>query len=208
MADPAPQLPGWVTPLVSAVEAAAAADRTPIPEEARQSAVLLLLDAEPQLLLIERAANLRHHAGQPAFPGGAVDPGDGGPVGAALREAAEEVGVDPAGVQVIGTLPALYIRVSGFAVTPVLAWWRTPAPIRVVDTGEVARAVQVPVADLADPANRVRVQHPSGRTGPGFRVAGMLVWGFTAALIDQLLVLGGWARPWIPGPPQPPWALD
>jgi 8-oxo-dGTP pyrophosphatase MutT (NUDIX family) len=208
VADPevadSPELPGWLQPLVGALAEVREHGNQQPPDGARESAVLMLLGDGPELLLIERAATLRHHPGQPAFPGGSVDPDDGGPVGAALREATEEVGVDPAGVQVIGTLPPLYIRASDFAVTPVLAWWRTPSPVRVVDTAEVARVVRVPVAELADPANRVRVQHPSGRTGPGFEVAGMLVWGFTAGLIDRLLALAGWARPWVPGPPRQP----
>jgi 8-oxo-dGTP pyrophosphatase MutT (NUDIX family) len=198
-------LPDWLRPLVDEVERAQERGRPVPPEGARQSAVLLLLGPGPDLLLIERAETLRHHAGQPAFPGGSVDPEDSGPVGTALREAAEEVGVDPAGVDVLGTLPALYIAASGFAVTPVLGWWREPSPVRVVDAAEVARVVQVPLADLADPVNRIRVRHPSGRIGPGFDVAGMLVWGFTAGLIDRLLALSGLARPWVPGPPRQPW---
>lgn len=208
MAEPddagAADLPDWLRPLVEEVERAEEHDPA-LPQGARQSAVLLLLGPGPDLLLIERAEQLRHHAGQPAFPGGSVDPGDSGPVGTALREAAEEVGVDPAGVQVLGTLQPLYIAASGFAVTPVLGWWREPSPVRVVDAAEVARVVRVPLTELADPANRIRVRHPSGRVGPGFDVAGMLVWGFTAGLIDRLLTIGGWARPWVPGPPRQPW---
>ena len=81
---------------------------------------------EPDLLIVQRSPWLRRHAGQPAFPGGAVEAADHGPVGAALREAAEEAGVDPAGVEVLAVLQELYISRSGFSVTPVLAWWRTP----------------------------------------------------------------------------------
>lgn len=97
----------------------------------RASAVLVLFGGEPDdpdLLFIQRSADLRLHAGQPAFPGGAIDAVDGGPVAAALREAAEEVGVDPDGVDVVGTLPELFIPRTGFRVVPVLAWWRQPAP--------------------------------------------------------------------------------
>src|SRR5260370_11984302 len=78
----------------------------------------------PDLLFIQRSADLRLHAGQPAFPGGAIDAADDGPVAAALREAAEEVGVDPDGVDVVGTLPELFIPRTGFRVVPVLASWR------------------------------------------------------------------------------------
>jgi len=139
------------------------------------------------------------HAGQPAFPGGAIEAADQGPVGAALREAAEEAGVDPAGVEVLAVLPELYISRSGFSVIPVLAWWHAPVPVVIAADGEVTAAVRVPVADLADPANRLRVRHPSGSAGPAFRVHGMLIWGFTAFLVDMLLAIGGWERPWDTG---------
>ena len=60
----------------------------------------------------------------------------------------------------------------------------------------MASVHRVPIADLADPANRVRVQHPSGYVGPGFEVAGLLVWGFTGGLLERLLTLGGLAQPY------------
>jgi 8-oxo-dGTP pyrophosphatase MutT (NUDIX family) len=150
----------------------------------------------PDLLFIQRSEGLRRHAGQPAFPGGAIEDDDGGPVGAALREAAEETGLDPAGVEVLGTLPELFITRSQFRVVPVLAWWREPSAVRPADAGEVAAVERIPVADLADPRHRVMLQHPSGRTGPAFRIASMLIWGFTALLTDRLLAIGGWERPW------------
>ena len=150
----------------------------------------------PDVLLIQRADTLDSHAGQPAFPGGGTDPGDGGPAGTALREAAEEVGVDPAGVRVLAVLPALHIPVSGYDVTPVIAWWHTPCAVFPVDTAEVAAVERVPVAELVDPANRFRVQHSSGFISPAFQVRGMLVWGFTAGLLDTVLELAGWSRPW------------
>jgi 8-oxo-dGTP pyrophosphatase MutT (NUDIX family) len=154
----------------------------------------------PDLLFIERAATLRSHAGQPAFPGGAVDPGDDGPVGAALREAREEVGLDPATVEVFGTLPAVYLPPSGFTVTTVLGWWHQPSAVAPVDTAEVATVVRVPIEELADPANRGEVRLLAGVNSPAFAVRGLLVWGFTAGLVDRLLQFGGWARPWGPGP--------
>jgi 8-oxo-dGTP pyrophosphatase MutT (NUDIX family) len=168
----------------------------------RPSAVLVLFGdgpGGPDLLFIQRSEGLRLHAGQPAFPGGAIDDRDGGPVGAALREAAEEVGLDPGGVEVVGTLPEVFIPRTGFRVVPVIAWWRRPSAVAPVDAGEVAAVERVSVAELADPATRLMVRVPDGRTTPAFRVRGMLIWGFTAALVDRLLALGGWEKPWDPG---------
>jgi 8-oxo-dGTP pyrophosphatase MutT (NUDIX family) len=191
--------PAWLSDLADA------AGRMEVPpplrppaEGGRPSAVLVLFGdgpGGPDLLLIERSQELRQHAGQPAFPGGAID-ADEGPVAAALREATEEAGVDPSGVDILGALPELFITRSGFRVTPVLAWWRTPCSVAPADTGEVAAVERVRIAEFADPASRLTVRHSSGRTGPGFRVKGMLVWGFTAALVDRLVALGGWEVPW------------
>lgn len=165
----------------------------------RPSAVLILVGegpAGPDVLLIERATTMRSHAGQPAFPGGAADAGDAGAVGTALREAAEEVGLDPASVQVVSELPALWLPPSGFVVTPVLAWWHSPHRVSALDPAEVASVIRVPLAELAEPANRSRLRHPSGYIGPAFEAGGMLVWGFTAGLLDRLLAGAGWERPW------------
>jgi 8-oxo-dGTP pyrophosphatase MutT (NUDIX family) len=194
--------PEWFVPLaqiIGSTPADALSRFRPPPGHRRASAVLMLFgegEHGPDVLLTERSATMRSHAGQVAFPGGAIDPGDGGPVGAALREAQEETGLDPAGVVVAGTLPDLYLPVSDFAVTPVLAWWRTPSPVGPVDAAEVAKVVRVPLAELVDPANRFRWRHPSGYVGPGFRAGGLFVWGFTAGIVDRLLHLSGWERPW------------
>lgn len=153
-------------------------------------------DHGPDLLLILRSAELRQHAGQPAFPGGAIDEADGGPVRAALREAAEETGLDPAGVQVVAVLPELYIWRTDFRVTPVLGWWHTPGPVAPGHPAEIESVRRVPVAELADPANRLTIRYPGGQGGPAFRAGDLLVWGFTALVLDRLLALGGWERPW------------
>ncbi|MFJ6212264.1 NUDIX hydrolase [Streptomyces sp. NPDC092296] len=200
-------LPGWLLPVRDAAERVRPGQLSrflPPPVGGRRSAVLMLFGEGghgPDVLLIERARSLRSHAGQPSFPGGALDPEDGdplreGPVNAALREAWEETGLDPAGVQVFGVLPDLYIPVSDFVVTPVLGWWRAPSPVGPVDPAEVAAVFRVPVAELTDPANRARLRHPSGFTGPAFLVAGQVVWGFTAGVIDRVLHFGGLERPW------------
>jgi len=193
-------VPGWLTAL------AEAAVGMPVPAAlqpgpgGRPAAVLILFGpgaAGPDLLLVQRGPRLRRHAGQPAFPGGAIDAADGGPVQAALREAAEEALVDPSGVQVLAVLPDLFISRSGFTVTPVLAWWRQPAPVGPGDPVEVTAVARIAVAELADPAHRLTIRFPSsGAAGPAFRVGGMLVWGFTAIVVDRLLALGGWEVPW------------
>lgn len=173
------------------------AELRPPPGGGKRSAILILFGIPgPDLLLVQRSQSLRRHAGQAAFPGGVIDPEDGGAVGAALREAGEEAGVEPGGVQVVSVLPDLYIPRTGYQVSPVLAWWRDPVPVRPGDPAEVAAVVRVPVAELADPANRLMVRYPHGGAGMAFRAGDMLVWGFTAFLIGQLLVLGGWERPW------------
>jgi len=196
--------PGWLVPLVTAVRDVRAADLVPRvgepDENVRRSAVLALFGETeargPDVLLIQRSAHLRSHAGQPAFPGGGLDPGDDGPVGAALREAAEETGLDPGGVEVLAVLPDLWVPPSANVVTPVLGWWREPSEVSPADAYEVASVARVPVADLVNPASRLQIRHPSGWIGPAFRVADMLVWGFTAGVLDRLLDLGGWTRPW------------
>ncbi|MFG2760261.1 NUDIX hydrolase [Streptomyces wuyuanensis] len=201
-------LPEWLEPVERSARTIAPEQLSrflpPEGGEGRQSAVLILFGngaQGPELLLMERAGSLRSHAGQPSFPGGALDPEDGdpattGPLRAALREAEEETGLDPSGVQVFGVLPRLYIPVSGFVVTPVLGWWRDRSPVAAVDPAETARVFTVPVADLTDPENRATSVHPSSHLGPAFLVESALVWGFTAGVIDRILHFAGWERPW------------
>jgi 8-oxo-dGTP pyrophosphatase MutT (NUDIX family) len=194
--------PDWLTPLVAAAQTVdrAAISSLDVPGTGgRRSAVLILLGSDqrgPNVLITERARSLRHHPGQPSFPGGRIDPGDESAVSAALREAVEETGLDATGVQPVATLPDLFLPVSTSVVTPVIGWWAAPSPVRVVDPGEVASVHVVAIDDLVEPANRLLVHHPSGFTGPAFRVAGLLVWGFTAGLLDRVLSLAGWERPW------------
>lgn len=195
--------PNWLSPLVEAARAAHPEDISmfvpPDDGSGRASAVLIAFaetDDGPGVLLIQRAQDMRRHPGQVAFPGGAVDPEDSDDVAAALREAEEEVGLDPSSVQTLAELPPIFIAPSGFVVTPVLAWWHTPHQVAPVDAAEVARAGVVPISALTDPANRFGVRHPSGLVGPGFEVDGFFVWGFTAMLLDRLLTMAGWNRPW------------
>ncbi|GAB3494440.1 NUDIX hydrolase [Nocardiopsis coralliicola] len=168
----------------------------------RRSAVLVLFGegaGGPELLLIQRRNGLRRHSGQPAFPGGSFEAGDRSAEECAVREAVEETGVDAGGIEPLARMPELYIPHSGFRVQPVIAWWRTPSAVHAADAGEVANAVTVPVAELSDPANRVVVDVAGRRAGPGFRVRDLLVWGFTAGVVDELLRMGGWEQPWNAG---------
>jgi 8-oxo-dGTP pyrophosphatase MutT (NUDIX family) len=192
--------PGWLREFVAAAPSTDVSERLRPPGNGARAAAVLILFGEgaegPDLLLLQRADTLRKHAGQPAFPGGGIDPGDGGPVGAALREAAEETGLDPAGVTVLASMPELYVAHSGYRVTPVVGWWREPSAVAAGDPGEVASVARVPLSELTDPANRLRIRGPSGYLGPAFRARGMLIWGFTAALLHRVLQVGGWERPW------------
>jgi 8-oxo-dGTP pyrophosphatase MutT (NUDIX family) len=194
-------VPGWLLELARSAEGMnVPAEMRPPPGGGRRSAILILFGigaaGMPDLLIVQRSQSLRRHAGQPAFPGGVIDPGDDGPAAAALREAAEETGVDPAGVDIVGELPDLYIYRTGFQVSPVLAWWRQPVPVAPGDPAEIAAVARVSVADLADPAGRLMIRYPNGGAGPAFRAGPMLIWGFTAYVIGTLLRLGGWEVPW------------
>jgi 8-oxo-dGTP pyrophosphatase MutT (NUDIX family) len=196
-------VPSWMSKLVEATgELDSDLFRRMSPPDhaaARDAAVLILLGEGPNgpdVLLLLRSDELGSHAGQVAFPGGKTDEGDDGPIGTALREAVEETGVLPEGVRPVAVMPALYVPVSRFIVTPVLAHWQRPSPVRAVDPAETAAVARIPLDHLADPANRFMVTHPSGFTGPAFSAPGMLVWGFTAALLTVVLAIGGWERPW------------
>lgn len=169
------------------------------PGGGRPAAVLILLSGAEnnyQVVLVEKRADLRSHAGQIAFPGGSLEPGDPSPVQAALREANEEVGILPDRVEVLGMLPTSHIPGSGFDVSSVVGWWRTPRELQVVDTSELAAVHQVGIDRLLDSANRSTWVHPGGFRGPAFTLGDLYIWGFTAYLLDGLFELLGWTQPW------------
>lgn len=164
----------------------------------RPAAVLALLtrSEDPEIVLTRRPATMRHHAGQVALPGGRAEPGDRDVVATALREASEEVGLDPTTVKVAGRLQPFHVAVSSSDVTAVVATWDGAGELGVVDPGEVASVHRVALSVLADPAVRVRSRFPTGQLGPAFALPDLFVWGFTGHLLDQIISLGGWQQPW------------
>lgn len=202
-------------PLTYSPQTAAPADGS-----VRRSAVLLLFGAldrvpaapngtvevaaELDVLLTRRADHLRHHPGQIAFPGGGVEPGDADDAATALREAAEETGLDPGGIDVLGALPAIHLPVSNNLVTPVVGWWRLPSPVA-ADRSESVEVFRVPVAELVRPSARGTSVLRSGRQtfrGAAFQLGpqfgGHVVWGFTGMLLSSVLAGVGWEEPWDP----------
>lgn len=219
--------PPWLRPLVDNLGRMPEAYRRRLPADllamvtdpetaprrhgARDAAVLVLFSGpasdtagtavpdESDLLLTVRASTLRHHAGQAAFPGGAADPGDDGPVATALREAQEETGIDPNRLYPLATMEQTFIGPSGFHVVPVLAYSPDPGPVTVVDEAETAVVARIPLRAFINPANRLMVYRRTFRprfVGPAFLLNEMLVWGFTGQVISAMLDVAGWARPW------------
>ena len=197
-------VPPWLHPVAEALEHITAEQLSPQmpqpPVDARPAAVLIVFadgEAGPEILLTRRGSRMRNHAGQISFPGGGTDPSDADQIETALREASEEVGLDPADVTVIGTLPVLWLPPSNFAVTPVIGYWHTPRELTSTSEFEVAQVLHQPIDQLMDPANRYSVTHPSGWTGPAFDVgADVPVWGFTAGIVARVFEVVGWEQPW------------
>lgn len=160
----------------------------------RRAAVLVpvILGERPSVLLTLRAASLSSHAGQVAFPGGGIEPGET-PEAAALREAAEEVGLDPRLPEIVGRLPE-HRTGTGFHVTPVVALLRPPL-VLTPDPAEVAETFELDLAVLLDPAQPQRRDRLVRGLDRAFWVwphPEHLIWGATAAMLLNLsLVLRG-----------------
>jgi 8-oxo-dGTP pyrophosphatase MutT (NUDIX family) len=156
-------------------------------------------DGEAHLVLTERPAGDLRHAGQVSLPGGAADPGEDFPVATALREAREEVGLDSSdsGLEVVGMLDVVDVRVSGFLLTPVVAVMATQ-PTLMPDPHEVASIVLAPLRSILPdaPIEAVTAERDGYRLRyGGYRIGGHHVWGATARVLGQLgAVLGGSSR--------------
>lgn len=172
-------------------------------QDGRKAAVMILFSGaghaspdELRVVIIEKSAHLRSHAGQCAFPGGGVEPQDVSSTAAAFREAHEEVGLRPSTVDLLGVLPPAHVAVTGYDVVPVVGWWREPHPLEIGDAVEVGAIHQLRVGDLIDPGSRLTWRLPMGHRGPAFEVGDLFIWGFTGHLLDGLIALAGWEQPW------------
>jgi len=160
---------------------------------ARKAAVLICLfeqDAETHIIFIRRASTLRSHSGEVAFPGGSVDLGDASPVLTALREAEEEIGLDPSRVEVLGVLSPVFTVVSNFLITPVVAFLpKGPGSLR-LQTSEVDELLVFPLPGLADPTIYHTEEWTRGsltRTVYFYDYGETRIWGATARILTILL---------------------
>ncbi len=156
----------------------------------RPAAVLVLLidsDDGPSILLTKRATALANYPGVLVFPGGSAETGDDGPVATALREAAEETGIDSTHVHIIGSLPPVELPATRFLVTPVVGWCTRLQLTDMFNPQEVAATVQIPLRNFATTSDELRRPAAISTTGCQYSVEGTAVGEMTATVIDALL---------------------
>jgi len=167
------------------------------PAQARDAAGLLLLfplEGQPHIVLTLRSDTLGRHGGQISLPGGVIEPGEAFEH-AALREAHEEIAVAATEVRILGALTPIDIPVSGFRLHPIVGASEA-RPAFAPAHGEVARILDVAVDDLMAPGAVVSTSRErDGRVveAPAFRVAGVEIWGATAMVLAEFLVVLGWS---------------
>ncbi|MCL4484506.1 MAG: CoA pyrophosphatase, partial [Bacteroidetes bacterium] len=143
------------------------------------------------ICLIRRPSTMKNHAGQIAFPGGKREKEDVNLIQTALREAQEEIGLDPGKVGILGVLSTVYVQVSDFLITPVLGWLNEMPAVQ-IETAEVDEVIFISLEEIADPANRRfrEVETSTGRIiAPGFEINGSFIWGATAMMLAELVDL-------------------
>ncbi len=168
------------------------------PQDLVPAAVLvgIVTSGEPGVLLTKRTATMRRHSGQVSFPGGRIDPGDASPEAAALREAHEEIGLEPGFVELVGRLPN-YVTSTGYRVTPVLALV-SPGFTTTLSAAEVDAVFELPLSTLLDPAAPERRQAEFAGRMREYWVwphAEHFIWGATAAMLVHLAARLGGAVP-------------
>jgi len=169
-----------------------------LPPGDRLAAVLvpLVLDPEPSLVFAVRSDRVSRHAGEVSFPGGMSEPHDTGLRGTALREAQEEISLDPVSVEIVGALPAVHTFVSGILVVPFVGVMGA-APTWTVDVGEIASVFTVVLATLASVERRIERARPDGSiwSGWSYDVDGGRIWGATGQMVHDLLLVAEGAVP-------------
>jgi 8-oxo-dGTP pyrophosphatase MutT (NUDIX family) len=189
-----------VTPLRTALRAALEHDPSPSPDPRDRLAAVLapfVEEPEPSLVFTVRSSDLSRHAGEISFPGGLQDPGETLSQ-TALREAFEEIGLDPAATDLVGALPPVHTFVSGILVVPFVGMLES-LPAFVVSEGEIEEVLTFSVARLAQVERAVEVAREPGRVWRGFayELDGYMIWGATGWMLHSLLEIVRTEASWL-----------
>ncbi|MDO4927994.1 MAG: CoA pyrophosphatase [Corynebacterium sp.] len=194
--------PHWVRALDSQEFERALSARLPLrrPFAAQKKAAICILctgdtHEDARVILTHREPAMRQFSGHISFPGGHIDRTDITPIAAGLREANEEIALDPDSVKVIRQIRPVAVRTARYPVYPVLCWWDKPHAVYAASPEEVDEVLTVRLADLADLDNclHTRIGHFKA---PAFWCEGYLIWGFTAGLLATMLEISGWHIAW------------